>query len=399
MMVAHAAVESGTSTRTIRVLHLGAMLASGGPERWIVDLCERGPSEGLAMDIAVLQDVGGLFAERARELGISVFHCATQGNPLIFIRNLRRLLREHGPYDAIHCHIHAFSGFAVLAAWLEGVPARVVHSHNVVQNSSKSLVRRVYILAARALIRRFATAGMAPTAASLEDLLGSSWRNDSRWSVLPCGIDLAPFRAPISATSTRAALGIPADALVLASVGRLTGEKNSEFLVDVLAAALNRAPHAYLLMIGEGNLRGRLACKAQQGGFGGRLVLPGTRSDVPAILRNAVDVFVFPSPPPPRGNEALPIAVVEAQAAGLPTVISDGIPREGIIVPELVAQIPAAAGAARWADIVLDQARRRDAGVASRALAAVEQSDFNCVRTLKALARVYAPGASIRAAR
>jgi glycosyltransferase involved in cell wall biosynthesis len=137
---------------------------------------------------------------------------------------------------------------------------------------------------------------------------------------------------------------------VLGSVGRLTGEKNSEFLLDVLAEVLVRAPHAYLLLIGEGPLRDRLVSKAQRGGFGERLVLPGTRPDVPAILRNVMDVFVFPSPPPPRGDEALPIAVVEAQVAGLPTVISDGIPAEAIIVPELVVQIPEAAGAAKWAD-------------------------------------------------
>jgi len=366
------------------------MLASGGVERWIVDLCEGGRSRNLVMDIAVVKDVEGLFAKRARELGIPVFRCATNGNPFLFVRNLRRFLREHGPYDAIHCHVHAFSGFAVLAAWLEGVPARVVHSHNVVQNSSKSLVRRAYIVIARGLIRMFATAGLAPSASAVEDLWGSSWRDDARWSVLPCGIDLAPFRAPIAAASCRAALGIPADAFVLGSVGRLTEEKNSEFLVDVLAALLGRAPRAYLLLIGDGPLRDRLTWKAQQGGFGDRLVLPGIRSDVPAILRNAVDVFVFPSPPPPRGNEALPIAVVEAQAAGLPTVISDGIPQEAIIVPELVAQIPEAAGAVRWADTVLEQARRREGGIADCALAVVEQSDFNYVQTFKILAKLYA---------
>jgi glycosyltransferase involved in cell wall biosynthesis len=389
MRFANAAEQSCKPARTIRVLHLVATLASGGPERWILDLCERGRSEALAMDIAALDGTEGLFAKKARELGITVFHCATDGNPFRFIRNLRRLLRVHGPYDAIHSHLHAYSGFAVLAAWLENVPARVVHSHNVVQNSLKSLGRRVYIVIARALIQMFATAGMGPSAVSTEDLLGPSWRNDPRWSVLRCGIDLSPFRAPIAATSSRAAFGIPPDALVLGSVGRLTAEKNSEFLVDILGAVLARDSHAYLMLIGEGPLRDRLMCKAQQGGFGERLVLPGTRSDVPAILRGVVDVFVFPSPPPPNGNEALPIAVVEAQAAGLPTVISDGITPEAIVVPELVAQIPAAAGADRWADTVLDQARRRNAGRADQALAILEQSDFNCAQTLKALAKQY----------
>lgn len=383
------ASQPGESRPAIRVLHLVTMLRSGGVERWITDLCEGGRAQGLTMDIAVLEDGEGLFANRARDLGIPVFHCVANRNPFLFIRNFGRLLREHGPYDAVHCHIHASSSFAALAARLEGVPVRVVHSHNVVQLSSRSLFRRVYLIIARVLIRMFATAGMAPSAGALEDLMGPSWKNDPRWSVIPCGIDLAPFRAPLTAASSRAALGIPEDALVLASVGRLRREKNAEFLVDVLAAVLDRAPHAYLLLIGEGPLRDRLASKAQQGGFGGRLLLPGTRPDVPAILRSVADVFVFPSPPPPVGNEALAIAVVEAQAAGLPTIISDGIPREAILVPELVRQIPASAGAALWAATVLEMARPRDSDAARRALAIVEQSDFNYRRTLKALARLY----------
>jgi glycosyltransferase involved in cell wall biosynthesis len=384
------AAEQGKTKRPIRVLQLLAMLDNGGVEKWVVDLSEQGSTQGLAMDIAVVHEVYGLFARRARGLGIPIFHCAASENPFRFVRNLRRLLREHGPYDAIHCHIHAYSGFAVLAAWLEGVRARVVHSHNVVRNSSKSPVRRAYGAIARGLIGMFATAGMGPSTASTEDLLGRGWRKDRRWRVLRCGIDLTPFRAPVPATSSRAAFGIRAGALVLGSVGRLSEEKNSEFLVDVLAAVLERAPNAYLLLIGEGALRDRLAAKARDGGFGERLLLPGVRPDVVAILRNVVDVFVFPSPPPPRGNEALPIAVVEAQAAGLPTVISDGITTEAIVVPELVTQIPEAAGARRWAEVVLDQARPKDAGLAERALAMVEHSDFNCARTLLTLAKLYA---------
>jgi len=380
-----AAEEPDRKTRPIRVLHLVAWLVAGGPERWIVDLCGQGASEGLDMEIAVVQDANGVFGDLARLRGIPVYPCPGAGKPLRLIRNLRLLLRAHGPYDAIHCHLHAFSGFAVLAARLEGVPARVIHAHTVVGNRSLSLARRMYVLAARAMIRMFATAGLAPSEIALEDLLGSSWRNDPRWSTLCCGIDLEPFRTPIPPASSREALGIPADALVLGSVGRIVEEKNSEFLVDILAAVRKRHSRAYMLLIGEGPLRERLIAKAGDMGCGDRLVLPGTRSDVPAILRSAMDVFVFPSP-----LEALGIAAVEAQAAGLPTIISDGVPPEAIIVRELVAQLPVAAGADKWAEEVLARARGRDAISADRALAIVEQSGANCARSLRTLARLYA---------
>ena len=365
------------------------MLHNGGPERWLVDLCEAGRAENLSMDIVVLFENNGLFAERARELGITVYHCAADANPVKFISALRRLIRERGPYDTIHTHIHAFSSFALIAARLEGIPARVVHSHNVERNSTKSLVRRGYIVVARALIRRFATAGLAPAAAAAEDLFGPGWQADARWGVLPCGINLTPFRAHIQASSSRAALGIPEDAFIIGSVGRLTAEKNSEFLVDVLACALRLRKNAYLLLIGEGPLRERLESKAREGGYRDRLALPGVRSDVPALMRNVMDVFVFPSPPPPRGNEALPIAVVEAQAAGLPTLVSDGVPPEGILIPELVHQISADSSPEEWAKAAITHAERRSLDVSRQALAAIEQSNHNAVVNVKVLATLY----------
>jgi len=176
---------------------------------------------------------------------------------------------------------------------------------------------------------------------------------------------------------------------VLGSVGRLTAEKNSEFLVDVLAAVLRRRENAYLLLVGEGPLREKLELKARDGGFGKHLMLAGTRADVPALLRGVVDVFVFPSPPPPRGNEALPIAVLEAQAAGLPTIISDGVTSEAIIVPELIAQVSADASADQWANAIIRQASRREIGLAGRALDEMERSAFNVDVNMKALAALY----------
>lgn len=380
--------KSESGGRPLRVLQLLAMLDNGGVERWVVDLCQAGHSENLAMDIAVTSEVRGIFYQRAKERGISVTHCAGSGDPWKFVRHLRRLLRERGPYDAVHCHLHAFSSFAMLAGALEGVPVRVAHSHNVIGNSSGSWRRRGYIVVARVLLRMFATAGLAPSAAAAADLFGEGWRADPRWRVLPCGIDLSPFRAPIGAMSSRAAFGIPPGALVLGSVGRLTAEKNSGFLVEVLSSVLSIRPDAYLFLVGEGPLREQLERKAREGGYGGRLVLPGTRSDVPALLRSVMDVFLFPSPPPPLGNEALAIAVVEAQAAGLPCVISDGIPLEAILVPDLVIQIRADAGADNWARAAIQQAGSRDSH-AAEALAIIEQLPHNGAISMKSLAALY----------
>lgn len=387
---ASAIPESRESPKApLRVLQIASMLRSGGVERWLTDLCPAGAAENVSMDIAVANSGDGLFARRARESGIPVHYCAGSANPLRFLINLRRIFRAYGPFDAIHCHLHAYSGFVVLGAWLEGIPVRVVHSHNVVANDARTLSRRIYIGLARTLIRRFATAGMGPSAASTEDLLGPDWRKDPRWRVMRCGINLNPFQAPIPAQITKSAFGIPEDALVFGCIGRLCAEKNSEFLVEVLDAALALHPNTYLVMIGEGPLRQPLEERSRELGISGHLKLVGTRSDIADILRGVMDVFLFPSPPPPRGNEALPIAVIEAQAAGVPAVIGDGVTTEAIVTPRLVTQIPADAGPRMWAEAAIAQAKLGSPENRRLALAELENSEFNCVQNVKLLARIY----------
>jgi glycosyltransferase involved in cell wall biosynthesis len=373
-------------TDTCRVLHVVTMLYSGGVERWLVDLCPAGRSHSLSMDIAVLQVVDGLFAQRARELNINVFHCPAP-NPYSFISNLRRILRTHGPYDAVHAHVHAFSSFALIAASLEGIPARLVHSHNVMCNSG--FVRTTYVHFARLLIRKFATAILSPSPEALADLMGKTWRTTSRCRVMPCGIDLSPFRIETNRNALREAFGIPPGAFVLGSVGRLTWEKNSEFLVDVLGEMLKLSPNTYLVAIGEGPLRSKMEAKAQAGGFRDKLILPGTRPDVPSIIRGLFDVFLFPSVPPPLGNEAWAIAVVEAQAAGLPTLMSEGLPDAAILVPELVTRLQLNEGGRVWAETAARCARKRTPEAAARALSILERSDFSVVQNIGTLSKLY----------
>lgn len=108
---------------------------------------------------------------------------------------------------------------------------------------------------------------------------------------------------------------IPKDAFVLLSVGELNKGKNHRVAIDALAAL--RREDVYYLICGQGRLRGSLQEHADRLGVGGCVRMPGYQENMPWIYRNA-DIFVFPSL-----REGMPVALMEAMAAGLPCIVSD----------------------------------------------------------------------------
>ncbi len=135
--------------------------------------------------------------------------------------------------------------------------------------------------------------------------------------VIENGVDLRPFRSP-ARPYTKPDLGIPADAVLLVYVGRLSQEKNLEVLLEQFAIAHDIAPRLHLLVIGTGAVRGGLETLAQNLGVKRQVHFAGTVdfAEVPNYLA-AADLFVTASE-----SEVHPLTVIEAMAAGLPVVAS-----------------------------------------------------------------------------
>jgi glycosyltransferase involved in cell wall biosynthesis len=229
---------------------------------------------------------------------------------------------------------------------------------------------------------RYATHWLAASQVAGRALFGEKWGVDPRSQVLHCGIDLQPFRRMEAREEVRASLEIAADETVIGHVGRLDTPKNHTFLVEVAAEAARRSPRLRLLLVGEGPARPLIEERVRALGMASRTIFLGSRADVPHLLL-AMDVFVFPSL-----WEGLGLAAIEAQAAGLPCVISECVPVEADVAPELVHRLPLAAGAPAWAEALAVIARNRITSQAG-ALASVENSDFNIERSMEGLYALY----------
>lgn len=311
-------------------------MRSGGVERWLAELLPAFRQMGVDARIGLLDTDIGMFGEYAVSRGVPIISIGGKGSPIHHIAEVRRAIISAGGFDVVHAHLGNFSAFTCMGAQLAGVPCRVVHSHNVLNGAANSFVRRAYLQLTRSLLPIVTSNCLAPSQAALIDMMGNCDIGDRRYRVLPCGFEFSRFHSRYGRNQIRSALGLRPSALIFGNVGRLSPEKNQLFLIDILAQATRKGVDCQLVLLGEGEFRHRLTEYAEELGVAEHLCMPGVRSDLPEILADSLDVYVHCSEPPPRGTEASPIAVLEAQVARIPCVISDGVYDETIIAPSLV---------------------------------------------------------------
>jgi glycosyltransferase involved in cell wall biosynthesis len=374
------------AARRIRILHVVGGMGRGGIETWLMHILRHADRERFQMDFLVHTAQPCPYDEEVRALGGNIIPCLHPARPWSYAQNFRHALATHGKYDIVHSHVQHYNGYVLRLARRAGVPVRIAHSHVDVmpEDVAPSLLRRAYLATGKRWICFHATIGLACSGVAADALFGKAWRSDARLSLLYYGIDPEPFRADANG-SVKAELGLPPDTFVIGHVGRFDEQKNHRFLLEIIHDIAKAEPRSRLLLIGVGSLQPAIKRRAAELGLASRVIFAGLRSDVPRVLRGAVDAFVMPS-----FYEGLGIAALEAQAAGVPSFLADTIPPEADVVPQLVKRLSLSQPAGAWATALL-AARREPRPVSpAEALAAVERSPFNICKGVAELQQVYA---------
>ena len=367
----------------IRVLHVVGAMNRGGVETWLMHVLRHGDRARFHHEFVVHSTTPGAYDNEIRALGSSVFPVSSPRNPALYSLRLRRHLRRHGPYDVVHSHVHHFSGVVLRAASVTGIRVRIAHSHNDTSaiQAKAAVGRRIYLKVTEALIRRYGTMRLAASEKAGNALFRWNHAAECPWRVLHCGIDLEPFRTLPDRACVRRELGIPHDDLVFGHVGNLHAQKNHGLLIRIFAELAHRHPQSFLLLIGVGPLRTELEAQVAALGLTSKVSFAGTRPDIARLLMGAIDVFVFPSL-----AEGLPLAVIEAQAAGLPIVLSDRVSEEADVMPELIRRVSPDAGPEEWANACI---RFKDVRMPREGHQSVEASDMNIRHSVASLQDVY----------
>lgn len=366
----------------IKVLQVVGAMDIGGVETWLMRILRRIDRKHFVFDFCCLSGKPGIFAPEIESLGGRVLPFRLSRNIVSFQRRFGALLRGGG-YQVVHSHVHYFSGTILRSAQKEGIPVRIAHSHTTVDDRKSTVFRKTYRVLQRRWISQMATAAIGASSQAALSLFGPDWSAIPGAQIIRCGIDLNLFNRPVNRAALRQSLGLPEESRVIGYVGRFDREKNCGFLLEVFKEALSGNPDLRLLMVGDGPLRPEIEQRIAEIGIFSQVVLAGWRSDVAELMAGAMDLFCLPSL-----FEGLGIAALEAQAAGLPCLISTDVPPEVDIVPGSVSFLPRSAGAAAWAETITRKIKepRIDPSLAHRA---IRDKGFDLETSFNSLTGLY----------
>ena len=248
--------------------------------------------------------------------------------PVSFAKMVAWLRR--GRFDVIHCHMPIADVVCRIAGWLARIPVIVTTEHG------KFLGKPWYHL----LLERALNPITDMRICVSQDILEIRHRREgtplAKLVRIPNAVETERFRAPTrDRASVMAEFGWNPDDQLVISVGRLEPEKNYPALVEAIGKIGQTFPGVRCLIAGDGTRRRDLVTQVESLHLGDRVVLPGSRKDIPDLV-GAADVFVLPSL-----KEGLPLALLEAMASGravvvtsvggMAEVIRDG--ENGLVVP------------------------------------------------------------------
>lgn len=319
-------------------------MGTGGVQAVIMQIV-RALSEKYRFDVLVFTEKIGFYEEEIKRIGGSVFRIPNyDGNsPLIkqidfyfrgrkIYEETRKILREHGPYQAIHCNNYYEAAFCLKAAYKENVPVRISHAHGYFGDMS-SFFRHSYLKFCRKEIRKYATNCIGCSQNALVELYG-----DHEGDVITNCVDTGKF---IYENYYREEKNSPR----LVQVGQYCDNKNQQFSIDVFNKLLSYYPDAELSLVGFGEYESNLRKKVVEMGIENKVFFYSGSGNIAEYLAKA-DIFLFPSK-----YEGLGIAPIEAQVMHLKCFVSNSVPRE--VDMGLCDFLSLELGAEEWADRIV----------------------------------------------
>lgn len=361
----------------IQVLQVFGCLDRGGAENMIMSVYRNIDREKFQFDFVVHLNREGDFDKEVKALGGKIYHAPKYNgkNHFEYKKWWKVFLKNHPEYKILHSHVRSTAAIYTKIAKQCGLKT-IVHSHNTL--SGKGISAKVKDLLQKNITKN------ADLCLACSDLAGEWLFKNHKYELYANTIDAKKFLFnPEVRSRCRQWLGVDEGTMVVGHVGRYHVQKNHKFLIDIYAKILEKNKNSALVMVGEkigseGIERSELSSYAKEKGVFNNCIFAGNVSNVNECLQ-AFDVFVFPSL-----HEGLPVTLIEAQAAGLPCVISNRVSNEAAIT-NLVEFLPLENEAELWASAAIKKSESKRKNMYEE----IYNAGYDILAGVDKLARLY----------
>ncbi|MGL5260450.1 MAG: glycosyltransferase family 1 protein [Lachnospiraceae bacterium] len=346
------------------MVHIVGNLAPGGMGSFLMNVYKKIDRNKVQFDFIVMGEKEVNYHKEAEELGAKIYKITPLStNPLKYFMEIKNIIKNNS-YEVVFRHTDiATVAIDLLAAKLGGAKERIPHSHSTdAKHVTIHKMMRPFLVALST--KRYACSKPA----------GKWMFKKASYTLVKNGIDLSKYSFDIEKREImRKELQIE-DKFVIGHVGNFVKAKNHGFILEIVSeiAKIKGKENMTLLLVGDGELRETIEEKIKALELEECVQLLGIRENVADLLQ-AMDCYLFPSV-----YEGLPVALVEAQAIGLPCFISDTIAKE-IKMTEYLYIKDLDMGAKNWANFIMDHQRPRQAGD----IVVLEECGYDIMDTVK----------------
>lgn len=301
----------------IRVLHIVGKMDRAGAETMLMNLYRNIDRTQVQFDFITFTQQKGDYDDEILALGGKIYPIIAN-NSIDRMFKLTNFLKQHSEYQIVHAHMLLNNAFHLLAAKRAGIQHRISHSHST-SNSKSGLVAKLYEKFSIYLNKNLSTKKIACGKEAAEYLFNTS---ENVW-LLNNAIDLQLYNE-ISLSNKNYWKTIKSDIqnLKIIQVGRLNKVKNHTFSLEIAKRLKEQDVNFTFFIVGQGPFQDIIKKNIQDYGLEENVYLLGIRDDVPNLMAGA-DVMLMPSL-----HEGFPVVLVESQAVGLLSLISDRIAPE-----------------------------------------------------------------------
>lgn len=376
--------------KPIKVLIATGTMNAGGAETIIMEqLRQRTDAVEYSILIHYAGKISkGVYDEEIKDFDIPVIYIHSVGSvgERQYMNEFCQIVEEKGPFDVVHSHLNAVGGIIVKAAKKAGIKSRIVHCHADITfkgNWISRMINEVKLQYMRMYIDKYANQFWACSEDAAKRLFYQKRLQDS--VVIPNIIDVEKYLTDETMISgAKAKFGLLGKQII-GAVGRIARIKNYEFVVELLKRLKDKNQMFEFVCLGriaDEEYYEEIVNKARKLGVYEQLHFLGNSTDI-AFDIHCFDIFVMPS-----YSEGFGMAAIEAQAAGIPSVASEGVPKIVDVGAGLIEFI-SIQDMERWTNIIMKKCKEKPVADHKFLIECFDKKGFNSVTTARRIEQKY----------